>query len=81
VSTGIISTVAGVIGKAGTGGDGGLATAANLKLPGGLAFDSQGNLYIADNNAPDVRMVSAKTGNISTVAGVQQSSGDHPQRK
>jgi sugar lactone lactonase YvrE len=69
VSTGIISTVAGVIGKSGTGGDGGAATAANLQLPAGLAFDSKGNLYIADMGASDVRMVSAKDGTISTFAG------------
>ncbi|HEV8042147.1 MAG TPA: hypothetical protein VGP62_24930 [Bryobacteraceae bacterium] len=69
VSTGIISTVAGVIGKSGTGGDGGAATAANLQLPAGLAFDSKGNLYIADMGAPEVRLVAAQTGIISTFAG------------
>ena len=76
VSTGIISTVAGVIGKSGTGGDGGAATAANLKNPAGLAFDSQGNFYIADMGASDVRMVAAKTGGISTVAGGVNQFGD-----
>lgn len=69
ISTGIISTVAGVIGQFGTAGDGGPATAANLELPAGLALDSHGNLYIADKNANDIRMVSAKDGTISIVAG------------
>ena len=69
VSTGIISTVAGVIGKSGTGGDGGAATAANFELPAGLALDSKGNLYIADAGASDIRMVAAQTAIISTFAG------------
>jgi uncharacterized protein (TIGR03437 family) len=69
VSTGIISTFAGIIGKPGSGGDGGAATAANLNGPAGLAFDSKGELYIANSNAPDIRKVSAKDGTISTVAG------------
>jgi sugar lactone lactonase YvrE len=69
VSTGIISTVAGAIGKPGTEGDGGAATAANLDLPAGLALDSEGNLYIADAGASDIRMVAAQTGIISTFAG------------
>ena len=70
VSTGIISTYAGVIGKYGSTGDGGAATAANLSFPGGLALDAQGNLYIADSSNQTVRMVSAKDGTISTFAGI-----------
>jgi len=75
VSTGIISTVAGIIGKSGTAGDGGPATSANLTAPAGLAFDAAGDLYIADVLAHTVRMVSAKTGNISTVAGTPGKQG------
>jgi uncharacterized protein (TIGR03437 family) len=69
VSTNIISSFAGMNGKTGSGGDGGPATSANLQTPAGLAFDSGGNLYIADVNSSVIRMVSATTGNISTVAG------------
>ena len=46
-STGDIITVAGN-GKAGYSGDGGLATAAELNDPRGLAIDAAGDLFIAD---------------------------------
>ena len=46
-STGIISTVAGT-GMPGFGGDGGLASAAMLFSPAGVAAASDGKIYIAD---------------------------------
>ena len=66
---GTISTVAGN-NQAGAGysGDGSAATSAQLNNPVGVAFDSLGNLYIADYNNNVVRKVDTK-GNISTVAG------------
>ena len=64
---GILSTYAGK-GTAGFSGDGGKATGAELNLPNGIAFDSKGNLYIADMANQRVRRVSAD-GIISTVAG------------
>ena len=72
--TGAITTFAGgaatVCGSASDSlGDGCPATAAQLNGPQGLAFDSAGNLYIADSNNNVVRMVSATTGIIGTVAG------------
>jgi len=67
-STGIISTVAGD-GTSGYSGDGGPATAAGLNSPAGVAIDNFGNLYIADESNQRVRMVSASTGFISTIAG------------
>ncbi|HXW16835.1 MAG TPA: choice-of-anchor D domain-containing protein [Candidatus Acidoferrales bacterium] len=67
-STGIISTFAGT-GAVGYGGDGGLATSAQLNNPYGLAVDSAGNVYIADANNQRIRKVNASTGDISTVAG------------
>ena len=71
-STGLITTVAGMYslnGTTGPLGDGGPATAAHLYAPSGLAFDHAGNLYILDTNHHAVRMVSATTGIITTVAG------------
>jgi uncharacterized protein (TIGR03437 family) len=64
---GIVSTVAGN-GKMAFSGDGGQATAAALYGPKGLAFDSVGNLYIADYYNNRIRRVDP-SGVISTVAG------------
>jgi len=66
-SDGTISTIAGT-GTAGFSGDGGSATAAQLNYPAGLAFDSAGNLYIADSSNNRVREVLAY-GMITTVLG------------
>jgi uncharacterized protein (TIGR03437 family) len=66
LADGTIATVAGT-GTAGYSGDGGLATAAQLSNPCGLAFDGAGNLYIADESNFVVRKV-APNGAISTVA-------------
>ncbi len=64
---GTIETVAGT-GKAGSAGDGGPATEAQLKSPYGLAVDSSGQLYIADLGNASIRRVDAD-GTISTLAG------------
>ena len=66
VTDGIINTVAGT-GAGGFSGDGGPALQATLDLPGHLALDSAGNLYIADFINQRVRKVSA-SGIISTWA-------------
>lgn len=66
--TGIITTVVGT-GTAGSAGDGGPATAAQVNLPYDLAFDTVGNLYIIDGRGSRIRKVSAATGLISTVGG------------
>jgi sugar lactone lactonase YvrE len=72
-ATGIISTYAGSI-TATTLGDGGPATSAQIE-PAGMAFDSAGNLYIADIISDRIRIVDANTGIISTVAGGGPSPG------
>jgi YVTN family beta-propeller protein len=66
--TGIITTVAGILAE-GYGGDGGLATNAELSDPSGILVDPSGNLYIGDNDNNRVRFVAATTGIISTIAG------------
>jgi len=66
-ASGTLTRVAGT-GRIGYSGDGGPATSAQLSYPEGLAFDSQGNLYIADSNNGRIRQVSTG-GIITTVAG------------
>ena len=71
-ANGIITTVVGICTSTScTGsfsGDGGLASTAGLNHPTGLAFDANGNLYIADTGNNRIRKVD---GNdiITTVAG------------
>lgn len=51
-------------------GDGGPAVSATLNAPQDVKVDrSSGNIYIADTGAHRVRMISAGTGIISTIAG------------
>jgi sugar lactone lactonase YvrE len=69
--SGILYLVAGTgaQGSQGPSGDGGPATAATLSIPTALAFDSSGNLYIADAGSNRIRMVNIASGTISTFAG------------
>jgi sugar lactone lactonase YvrE len=75
-SNGIIATVAGSSDGC-AWGDGGPALASALNSPGGIALDTTGNLYIADNFNYRVRKI-AGDGVITTVAGtgVDGYSGD-----
>ena len=63
--TGIITTIAGNAPP----GDGGLATAAGLAVPSGVALDASGDILIADSFNSRIRRIDAATGSISTVAG------------
>jgi hypothetical protein len=67
VENGIITTFAGT-GIYGFNGNGHLATATQLATPNAVIGDSNGNIYIADSNNHQVRMVSAfnNTANIAT---------------
>jgi len=64
---GAIAAIAGN-GTRGFSGDGGLATNASLD-PYGVAVAKNGDLYIADSGNHRIRLVSAATGVITTVAG------------
>jgi len=55
-------------------GDGGPAIDAGLTVPSGLAVDADDNLYIADTGDSAIRKVDAKTGIITTIAGISQCS-------
>jgi sugar lactone lactonase YvrE len=71
-----VSTTAGT-GIVGYTGDNGAATSATLAYPSGVAYDANGDLFLADANNHVVREVS-KTGTITTVAGtgIEGFSGD-----
>lgn len=64
---GTISTIAGT-GVAGTAGDDGPATAAQLSTPTALVVDGAGNVLFADTDRR-IRRIDAITGVITTVAG------------
>ena len=68
MSTGIISTYAGT-GTLGFSGDGGPATAAQIREVNIINMDASGNLYISDNGNHRIRKVSS-SGVITTVAGI-----------
>ncbi len=72
-TSGVITTIAGTS-TAGYTGDGASALNATLSNPTGLAFDSSGNLYIADSSNNVVRMID-KSGVIRTVAGSAKPTG------
>jgi DNA-binding beta-propeller fold protein YncE len=63
-----VSTVSGT-GTAGFTGDGGAATAAQLRQPHSIAFDATGNLLICDIGNGRVRSLDSRTGILSTLVG------------
>jgi sugar lactone lactonase YvrE len=87
---GNLYTVAGVCGSGGSDGhtgDGGAATSAKLYYPQDLALDSNGDLYIADNDNNRIQEVAATThsqwgqsmtaDDIYTIAGSASASAGH----
>ena len=62
-STGIITTIAGTW-TAGSSGDGGAATSAQLNNPSGVSVDISGNVYIADAGNHKIRMVVVPQGRV-----------------
>jgi streptogramin lyase len=67
-TTGIISTVAGT-GEPGFSGDGGPATSAQFNQPHSIAFDADGDLYVADIRNNRIRKIDMQTGVIATFSG------------
>ncbi len=55
-------------GIAGYGGDGGIATAAQLSLPYGVAVDTSGNIFVADAANAVIRELSPVASSIGAVA-------------
>lgn len=66
-STGAVTTLAGSAGS--NGSTDGTGTAARFYGPEGIAIDSTGNLYVADQGNHIVRKVTASTGAVTTLAG------------
>jgi hypothetical protein len=70
-TTAVLSTIggpaAGTQTTVGHGGDGGVATSAQMNTPIGVILDSSGNVYFADSGKSSVRMIG--TNNISTFGG------------
>lgn len=56
-------------------GDGGSAISASLNAPMDIKLDAAGDLYIADTGNAAVRLVSASSGNISTLLGIGGNAG------
>src|SRR5213079_1545208 len=69
---------AGTEGQKGFSGDGGPADLAQFDLPGALALDGKGNVFVADYFNNRVRRIDAQRGIVTTVAGngTNISSGD-----
>jgi len=70
-SSGIISTVAGN-GTEGYGGDGGLATDAELNYPVDVAVDNSGNVYIVDAYNYRIRKISSGTTEVNNLTSLLQ---------
>jgi hypothetical protein len=69
---GVVSTFAGMAGAAGSAD--GVASDARFDRPRGLAFDSKGNLYVAESTNKTIRKVTPQ-GVVSTLAGKAGASG------
>lgn len=77
ISAGTILAVAGT-GVCGFAGDNGQATLAEVNRPEALAFDTAGNLFVADSYNCSVRRIDASSQVITTIAGTGQCGASTP---
>ncbi|HXB11634.1 MAG TPA: T9SS type A sorting domain-containing protein, partial [Bacteroidia bacterium] len=68
VATAAVSTLAGSVATGGTNTDA-VGALAGFNNPYGLAYDWNGNLFVADNNNNNIRKVVIATATVSTFAG------------
>jgi sugar lactone lactonase YvrE len=72
LSTGVVTTVAGLAGN--PGGSDGLGSLARFNYPSGVTVDIAGNLYVADTDNHTIRQI-LPSGMVNTLAGLAGYSG------
>lgn len=76
VNTGVVTTVAGILGSSGSSSDGtNLATHTEIGDYFSIALDKSDNIYISDYQEEVIRKVNAQTGIMTTIAGTIGQSG------
>jgi hypothetical protein len=67
IATGVVTTFAGTVGVSGTAD--GTGTAASFNRPEDIAFDTSGNMYVADSLNNTIRKIVIATGVVTTFVG------------